>query len=317
MAGQLWGTNTLGGYMYSDELSDKIRHELKPMVQYRQHCDAKDAMSKGLNRGELYHWNVYSKIATQGGAVEETEETPESNYTIVQGSLTVTEYTQAVPYTQKLDNLSKHSVEEVIDQVLKDDAAKAFDIAARAQFDSTQRTVVATAAGTSSTANLTYGDAGTAGATNNAALDKYHVKDIVDHMKEFNIPTFQGGDYFCISRPTTLRNLKNEMEDLYKYVDRGFGMIMNGEIGRYEGVRFIEQTNVASTGFSGAKSDTAHFFGKDTVAEAIVVPEEIRGKIPTDYGRSKGVSWYYLGGFGIVHTDALNTRIINWTCDSI
>jgi len=79
----------------------------------------------------------------------------------------------------------------------------------------------------------------------------------------------------------------------------------------------IEQTNVASTGFSGAKSDTAHFFGKDTVAEAIVVPEEIRGKIPTDYGRSKGVSWYYLGGFGIVHTDALNTRIINWTCDSI
>ena len=29
----------------------------------------------------------------------------------------------------------------------------------------------------------------------------------------------------------------------------------------------------------------------DTVAEAIAVPEEIRGKIPSDYGRSKGVAW--------------------------
>jgi len=317
MAGQIWGTDSLGGFMYNDELSDKLRYELKPMVQYRQHCDAKDAMSKGLGRGDLYHWNVYSKIADQGGQIEETEEMPESNYTIVQGTVTITEYGNSVPFNQKLDALAKHSVEEVIDNVLKDDAAKAFDIDARAQFDATKRTVVATAAGTASAANLTYGDAGTAGATNAATLDKYHVKDIVDHMKEWNIPAFQGGDYFCIARPTTFRNLKNDMEELYKYVDRGFGMIMNGEMGRYEGVRFVEQTNIASKGFSGGKSDVAHFFGKDTVAEAIVVPEEIRGKIPTDYGRSRGIAWYSLSGFGIVHTDALNTRIVKWTCDSI
>jgi len=48
------------------------------------------------------------------------------------------------------------------------------------------------------------------------------------------------------------------------------------------------------------------------VAEAIAVPEEMRGKIPTDYGRSKGIAWYYLGGFGIVHTSAINTRIVKW-----
>ena len=92
MAGQLWGTNTLGGYMFAEELSDKLRHELKPMVQYRQHCDAKDAMGKGYNRGDKYHWNVYSKIAVQGRAIVETETLPESNYTIIQGELTVTEY---------------------------------------------------------------------------------------------------------------------------------------------------------------------------------------------------------------------------------
>jgi len=311
--GQLWGTATLGGYMFAEELSDKMRYELKPMVQYRQHCDAKDAMNKGYGRGDKFHWNVYSKIAAQGGAIAETGTMPESNYTIVQGQLIVAEYGQAVPYSGMLNDLSKHSVEEVIDNVLKDDAAKAFDIAARAQFDATKRTVVATAAGGVADAHLVYKDDGTATTTNAAALDIYHVKDIVDNMKEWNIPTFQGGDYFCIARPTTFRTLKNNMEELYKYVDRGFGMIMNGEIGRYEGVRFIEQTNVASLGIDGGKSDVAHFFGKDTVAEAIVVPEEIRGKIPTDYGRSKGIAWYSLGGFGLVHTDATNARIVKWT----
>ena len=27
----------------------------------------------------------------------------------------------------------------------------------------------------------------------------------------------------------------------------------------------------------------------------------LRAKIPGDYGRSRGVAWYYLGGFGLVH----------------
>ena len=51
---------------------------------------------------------------------------------------------------------------------------------------------------------------------------------------------------------------------------------------------------------------------EDTVAEGIAIPEEIRGKIPTDYGRSKGVAWYYLGGFGIVHLQAAEGRILKW-----
>jgi N4-gp56 family major capsid protein len=282
MAGQLWGTNSLGGYMYSDQLSDKLRMEVMPMVRYRQHCDAKDAMNKGKGTGETFNWNVYSKIANQGGSIEETEQMPESNFTITQGSLTVTEYGQSIPFNEKLDNLSKHSVEEVIDKVLKDDASKAFDNAARDQFDDSPFTVYATAAGTSSASNCVFATTGAAAANNNAAMDKYHVKACVDWMKEKNIPTFSGGDYFCIARPTTLRNLKNDLEALKIYTDRGFGMVMNGEIGRYEGVRFIEQTNIASQGWTNSKSDVAHFFGSDTVAEAIVIPEEIRGKIPSD-----------------------------------
>ena len=95
-------------------------------------------------------------------------------------------------------------------------------------------------------------------------------------------------------------------------------LIFNGETGRYEGIRFVEQTNIASQGWTNGLSDEAFFFGADTVAEAIVEPEQIRGKIPTDYGRSRGIAWYYLGGFGITHnaTDGTQNRILKWSSAS-
>ena len=66
------------------------------------------------------------------------------------------------------------------------------------------------------------------------------------------------------------------------------------------------------TSWTNGLSDWIFFFGEDTVAEALVVPEEMRGKIPTDYGRAKGIAWYYLGGFALTQTQALQARIIQW-----
>lgn len=37
-----------------------------------------------------------------------------------------------------------------------------------------------------------------------------------------------------------------------------------------------------------------------------------RLKIPSDYGRSKGIAWYALLGFGIVHTQASQSRVVKW-----
>jgi hypothetical protein len=41
MAGQLWGISTLGGYMYSLELSNILRTNVQPLLKFRQFCDAK------------------------------------------------------------------------------------------------------------------------------------------------------------------------------------------------------------------------------------------------------------------------------------
>ncbi|MCK0507913.1 hypothetical protein [Aromatoleum anaerobium] len=92
MAGQLWVTNSLGGYMYSDNLSQVLRHAVQPLVKFRQFADIKDAAVQGKGKGDVFHWNVYSDIATQGTTLVETTTMPESNFTITQGTMTITEY---------------------------------------------------------------------------------------------------------------------------------------------------------------------------------------------------------------------------------
>lgn len=315
--------------MYSDELSDVLRMEVLPTVKFRQLCDMKDALEKGLHRGQQYNWNVYSRVTKGGGKLDETQEMPTSNFTVKQHSLTVHEYGNSVPYSGKLDNLSKHPVEEIIRKALKIDCKETLDVEAYKQFDDTDVTVTPTS-GNSATAVTV--ETGGATITNNIALGKDHVKAIVDVMKERNIPPYIGDDYYAIAWPTTFRTFKNDLEAISQYVETGFRHIMNGEIGRYESVRFIEQTHVKKGGaedsttydprttadaWDNGLSDWVFFCGEDTVAEAICIPEEIRGKIPGDYGRSRGVAWYYLGGFGIVHgkrgdSDDANARIIKW-----
>lgn len=322
MAGQVWLTNNLGGFMYSDQLSKELRMALQPVVKFRQLCDVKDATHQGLHKGATFYWNVYDDVATQGTSLVETNTMPETNFTITQSSMTINEFGNSVPYTGKLDDLSLHPVREIIRKVLKNDAKKAFDIEAATQFGNTLLSVVGTGTAADN-AGIAITTTGTATATNTLAMLKEHVKLVIDEMKERNIPPYENDDYYCISWPSTFRTFKDNLESIKQYTDSGYTHIMNGECGRYEGCRFVEQTHIPKAAsymstdggsWTNGVSTWAVFCGEDTVAEAIAVPEEIRGKIPTDFGRSRGVAWYYMGGFGIVHnaTGATNNRVVLW-----
>lgn len=306
MALTIWTGND--GYLSAKNLDPVIQHALRPECKFRQFSTIKSAVGK--QRGEVYHWNVYSKVATRGTTLVETSTMPQTNFTVTQGTMTITEWGNSVPYSGKLRDLSEHSIKEIINSVMKEDAKEAFDYAVHDQFNATPLRVYPTAGTATDSVVLTTN--GTVGGANNVALGKNHVKAIVDLMKERNIPTYSGNDYASLARPATYRNIKNELEEVHKYIPAGFQMILAGEIGRYEGVRFFEQTNVAASGFSNAKSGWCFFFGADTVAEGIAVPEEIRAKIPDDYGRGNGIAWYYLGGFALQRPMASEARIVKW-----
>lgn len=331
MSGQIWSVAEEGGYMWAPNLSEYLRLQNLPVVKWRQLCDVKenDADGKplvGKGRGEKWYWNVYTKLANKGRALDETERMPESGFTITQHAGTMTEYGQAVPYTGKLDDLSEQPIKEIIRKLLKIDVAETFDVAAWTQFDQTPLWV-SPYSGTSTTA-ITTGTDGICTVTNNVAFGKGHVEPITTFMKERNIPAYEAGDYMAVGRPTAYIQLKSDLESIQTYTETGLAQIKNGEIGRYRGVRFVEQTHIPAGGaydsttynpatetadaWNNAKSDWIYFMGADTVAEGVAIPEEIRGKIPDDYGRGRGIAWYALEGFGLSHPDATNARICKW-----
>jgi hypothetical protein len=185
-----------------------------------------------------------------------------------------------------LDDLSEQPIRKIVHKVLKNDAKKAFDIDAHAQFNTALLRAVPASAGTSLTA-ITLTTDGTATATNNIALGKGHVKAIVDTMKERDIPPYVQDDYLAVGWPSTFRTFKNDLEDIHQYTEQGFQLIHNGEIGRYENTRFCEQTNIpkggaadstawnASTNTADAwdsgTSDWVFFFGKSLPRASVTV----------------------------------------------
>jgi len=102
MAGQIWTTDSLGGFMYSNQLSDTLRVALQPQTKFRQFADVKDAAQAGKKKGETFTWNIYSDVATAGGTLVETNTMAETQFTITQGTLTVNEYGNSVPFSGKV-----------------------------------------------------------------------------------------------------------------------------------------------------------------------------------------------------------------------
>lgn len=325
--GQYWSPDAEGGYLYHDELSKKFRRQLQPRAKFRQFADATDADGKELHRGDRFYWNIGGDIALDGTTeIGERQPIPEGDFEITQSSLQIKQMGFSVPYSFKLEALAAQPIVEIATRQLMDHARKWFDAEVYTQFDTCALRVTPTG-GTSLTALTTDTD-GTASVTNNIAMAKEHISLLEVTMSERNIPPFTVNDYVCLSRPTTLEPVRQDLEAIKLYTETGMGQVFEGEMGRYSGVRFVKQTNMPEGGaedsttfnpytvtgdaWNNAKSSWAFFFGADTVMECLVIPEEIRAAIPSNFGLAKAIAWYVMGGYGLVRTDATNGTIIKW-----
>lgn len=325
-AGQLWSVNSLGGFFYSLNLSKELRMGVQATSKFRQFCDIRDAWGSVTRSGQTFTWDTVPMMSRASRALTETNTIPQGQHTVLQGTLTMNERGFSVPYTELLESLSQFSVRQPIMKVLKYDAAVDLDALAHQQFNKTPLRVVSTS---SADTAFTLTTNSTATATNTSILSKINVRAIIDGLKGRNIPYYTEDSYYAIGRPLAFRVLKNDMESIQQYTETGLKMLMNGEIGRYENTRFVEQTTIPAGGAAdsttfdpftdtgdtwntAAAGDWVFFFGSDTVCEAIHTPEEIRAKIPDDFGRSKGVAWYALLGYGITHTDVTQARIVKF-----
>jgi len=292
MGQQIWAVDSLGGYLASDSLSQKIRHAAQPMMKFRQFVDPEGGMGKG--RGDTILFDKISNISTAGGTLSETSTIEKRNYTIKQGSLTVVEYGNAIPFTLKAKTLAEVDVPEIVKTVLRNDMAKVLDSAAATQFKTARFKAVCT-----NTATTVFTTNSIATATAAASMSDKNVRDVIDYMKKALIPRYDGMNYMCIASTTSIRGLYDYFEQKIITSDKSMAAPMySGEIGSYYGCRFLEETSVLSNVLgSGTQYGEAVFFGADAIREGIVIPEEIRIDLPKDFGRDQGIAWYYLGGF--------------------
>lgn len=315
MAGQAYGTPTLGEYSLP-YLTSWFRTVAQPLMRFRQLCDVKEAI--GTRKGNTFNWDVFSNIvtgATVAGIGEDTA-MPTSSFTIGIGTCTIGEYGNSIPMTRKLKDMSEYDVKSVIRQTLVNDMAKTIDKAIFMKFLGGSLIAQASGAAGTDAVNIALITDGSGDSANNATsgLTTAHVLNIVDTMKELNIPTFDGSSYICVSHPSTLGRIRGSMISTGYYTESGRKDIMSGEIGTFAGVRFIEQTNVSKVVATapGVGNGWALFVGGEAMVEAVAVPEELIEKEVTDYGRSLGLAWYANLGFALPFPTYSNQRSILW-----
>lgn len=335
MAGEmLWTTQS--GYLSNGYLNMQFQKAAQPLTKFRQFCKIKEAFGK--KKGETVNWLKVANIGTYGGRLVETNTMHETTQALSWGTLTVYENGNSIPFSFKIDALSMFELRSIINEGLLDDTGKCLDGNVEREFNKCALRGVGTATNT-----LTVTTNGTTTATNTSAMYPYHLRKMILELKKRNVPGYTklGGDYACIASIYALDSFQGAMEALAYTVntETGLSMALNGEIGRYYATRFVEDSfasyniysptartatsvfsnatageGYSSTSWTGSSSGPAYVFGSPTVREAIVVPEEIRQKVVTDYGRSYGLAWYQLGGWAIEYeaTDGDNARIIKW-----
>lgn len=305
------------GFLTNNKLNLTFVTTAQPLQRFRQFVTTKEAFGK--QQGESVNWLKVGNANAYGGSLAETNTMHETDQTMTWGTLTVNEYGLSIPHTFKMEALSEFEVKEIMKEGLLNDHVKVYDGMIEREFNKTPLRYVGI---TTTSGSVTTNSAATV--TNTSALNSYHVRKMRLELEKLNAPTYSNGDYYFIGSLEAMESLEGAMESVNQYTEAGYGKIMSGEVGRVHGVRFIKDgfatryvysptaRTATSITWTTGNSGVGYMFGTPTVREAIVVPEEIRLKVVTDYGRSKGIAWFGLAGWSIEREEAAHARIIKW-----
>lgn len=286
---QLWATSSLGGHLTNNSLSKSIRKQALASFVYRQFVDIKE--DPGKKSGDTVYFDKKLKIDTKGSTVSETATLPENKWKVVKGSVVVAEWGNSVPLTEKLQTLSEFDPTDLSSTTLKDDMVEVIDSSAYTEFASAKYIAVC-----STTATTAFTTNGTATVTASVNMADTNVRDVVDYMETKLIPKFSDGNYRAFLSINARRGIYNYLQAVAQYADPEYRS--KNEVGQYYSTRFVVDNAFLPNNIgNGSVLGGAIFFGQEAVLEAMALQPEIRMKIPTDYGRSRGVAWYGIFAF--------------------
>jgi N4-gp56 family major capsid protein len=250
----------------------------------------------GEESGERLNFLKYDNLTKGGKLGNETTPIPKRKLSESQVNITVDEYGNAVQVSRRALRASFRRIMDDIATLLGRDYALVLDEMIRDAY--------------LTTANKFYGiksNTATNQITSAHKLTTASIKDVIERMKTSNIPPMiRGGDqhFVGIFHPTQLRSLRDDAAWLspHQYVDTA--EIYNGEVGKYEGVVFIETTQIpalAGAGSGGIDVYRGLVFGEDAVGFSEPVPFELVDDGIEDFKRLQSIGWYSIMGAGIIN----------------
>lgn len=268
--------------------------------------------------GSSVKFTIFNDLAAATSTLTETDDVTPVVMGDSQVEVTLAEYGNAVNTTAKLRGTSFLDVDSA--------AANVVGYNAGISIDSVIRDVLA--GGT----HVVYGGGGATTPTSRATvaaediIEANDIRKTVAALRKANAVSFNGM-YMGYIHPDVSYDLRRETgvaswRDPHVYSDPA--NIYNGEVGAFEGVRFIETPRAkifedASDGSGSSTGSSAtvdvyctHIMGRQALAKAHSIvdgngpfPRVVRGPVVDVLSRFQPVGWYWLGGYARFREAAL------------
>ena len=285
---------------------------LRPEMYFDQFASVQ--ATNATNPGASVKFTVFADLAAATTPLGEAEDVTPVSMSDSQVTVTLEEYGNATVTTAKLRASSFLPVDPVAAQAVGYNAGLSIDTIARAALQ----------AGT----NVIYATGGTDTAAARVDMDvddTLTAKDIrraVAQLRGANVPTI-GGNYVGFIHPDVSYDLRGITDasgwrDSYKYTNAM--PLYNGEIGMFEGVRFMESPRAplftnAFNGSGAAGTGDSYgtlIMGQQALAKAVSMGGEYGSQPTIVYGtitdllkRFRPVGWKHFVGYAVFRQEAL------------
>jgi len=297
-----WDFDAPTGTFKNNQLSAELYETALENSVCMPYVDVETSFGKG--KGDTFNLTRFTHITEPASAqLAENVPIPEVQFSMSTSAITVSEFGIAVPYTGKLEMLSKYNIENAVQRTLMEQKRLVLDSLALTQFKSVNFKYVPTSA---TAATLTYN--GTPSGTAVADLSYFHIEDISQNLyDDLRTPYWDGDMYMGIFRAKTVTSIRRDSQFIAWHQYGNPTVKAKGEVGVIERIKLIETNHASSGALPNVGSNNfgpGVVFGRESVLMLEVETPHLRAALPSNFGRFKSIAWYGLFGFGLVYTGA-------------
>lgn len=249
---------TVGSVDFSKAAYDRMAYfALRPELYFDQAADVQPTAQS--MPGSSVAFTIVNDLSIASSALTESNDVAVTSLSDSQVTLTLAEYGNAVLTTAKLRGTAFVDIDPVVANVVGYNAGVSLDTIARSALDSGTNVMYASGLGATSLQTSVTGRSGVDTANTLSSLD---IRVARARLRSQNVPTF-GGYYVGYIHPDLVADLQGESISgsnvqgwRAPHVYSQPGEIWTGELGAYEGVRWIETPRAPVFQGAGA-TDTA------------------------------------------------------------